>query len=286
MKNIIHQTPEEQLANNSAGTLSAVSGLSPRLDEMNGHLKELKPSMQRAGSAQDFISNFVQSIKGDKGDKGDKGESIKGDKGDRGPQGIKGEPGARGPAGEARNGIDGKDAIHGTNGKDGKNGSPDTPDQVIEKINSANTKIDPKQIKGLRAVLETVDQIGKNPQGHYQNVGGANPLILLDSTGARLSDYITTIKFGSGVTPSYSAGVVTLTASGGSATIYTETPTGTIDGANKAYTTAHSTTTIIGIWINGQYIHTGEYTTNASGFTMGTALPSSLSGTGFTISYT
>ncbi len=73
---------------------------------------------------------------------------------------------------------------------------------------------------------------------------------------------------------------------GGSATIYTETPTGNIDGVNTVYTTAHATSTIIGIWVNGQFIHTGEYTKGASGFTMGTALPASLSGTGFTISYT
>lgn len=68
------------------------------------------------------------------------------------------------------------------------------------------------------------------------------------------------------------------------ATIYTETPTGAIDGVNKAYTTTHAITTVIGMWYNGQFIHPAEYTVAGAGFTMGTALPA-ISGAAFTISY-
>lgn len=74
-------------------------------------------------------------------------------------------------------------------------------------------------------------------------------------------------------------------STGGTTTIYTETPTGLINGANTVYTTVHVTNTIIGIWINGEFIHPGEYTKGANGFTMGTAIPANLAATGFTISY-
>lgn len=68
-------------------------------------------------------------------------------------------------------------------------------------------------------------------------------------------------------------------------TTYTETPGGLVNGSNTVYTTANAITTVFGIWINGMYIHPAEYTLGASGFTMGTALPAELSGTGFTIVY-
>lgn len=68
-------------------------------------------------------------------------------------------------------------------------------------------------------------------------------------------------------------------------TNYVETPTGLINGSNTVYTTAHTITTVLGMWINGQFIHPSEYTVSGAGFTMSTALDASLSGTGFTISY-
>lgn len=75
-------------------------------------------------------------------------------------------------------------------------------------------------------------------------------------------------------------------SSGGSATIFTQTPTGTIDGVNKTYTTAHTITTVIGLWYNGEFVHPSEYTVSGSGFTMGTALPAFSPAGSFTISYT
>lgn len=73
-------------------------------------------------------------------------------------------------------------------------------------------------------------------------------------------------------------------SSTGGVTVYTETPQGLINGTNKVYTTAHSITTVIGLWYNGEFIHPGEYTALGAGFTMGTALPV-ISGAAFTISY-
>ncbi len=75
-----------------------------------------------------------------------------------------------------------------------------------------------------------------------------------------------------------------LVSSAGGATIYTETPTGLINGVNKIYTTVNTITTVIGMWYNGEFIHPAEYVVSGAGFTMGTALPV-ISGAAFTISY-
>lgn len=69
------------------------------------------------------------------------------------------------------------------------------------------------------------------------------------------------------------------------AVVYTETPTGTVDGSNTTYTTVNTITTVIALWINGEYVHPSEYTASGAGFTMGTALPADLSGKSFTIIY-
>lgn len=74
------------------------------------------------------------------------------------------------------------------------------------------------------------------------------------------------------------------TSTGGTTTFYQQTPVGAVDGANKIYTTANPTNTIISLIYNGENIHPGEYTKNASGFTMATALPV-IPGAAFTITY-
>ncbi len=77
---------------------------------------------------------------------------------------------------------------------------------------------------------------------------------------------------------------VSLTA-GAAATTYTETPTGTINGNNKAFTTVHAITTIYSFALNSAYIHAGEYSVVGSTITFTTAPDASLSGTSFTIVY-
>lgn len=84
-----------------------------------------------------------------------------------------------------------------------------------------------------------------------------------------------------------------LTSAGGaSITVYTETPSGLINGSNTTYTTLHTITSIFSFAINGQYLHpqdiaagTGDYTFTGSTITFLTALPAALSGTAFTIVY-
>lgn len=80
-------------------------------------------------------------------------------------------------------------------------------------------------------------------------------------------------------------GALLVSIIGGGSAIFSETPTGVIDGANKAYTTVNSIVTVIGLYLNGEYIDPSQYTVSGSGFTMGTAIPAQFSGTPFTIVY-
>lgn len=169
-------------------------------------------------------------------------------------------------------------------GEPGKPGTEIEPDDVIKKIHASKQLISPYKVSGLPAILQTVEDLGRNQQG-WQNVGGGIPPILL-SNGVKISDLVTEINFSTNITAVYSgSGRVTLTATGGGGTTYSETPTGNIDGANTSYTTAHTITTVINLVINGQFIHPAEYTVSGAGFTMLTALDSSLTGKGFTIIY-
>lgn len=261
-------SPEERLAQSNLDN-------GAKLDELKSILSK--------GMKSPYDGVETVSLKGAKGDKGDKGDvGPKGDKGEKGNSivGKAGKDGKDGKDGtDGRNGVDG---LHGTNGLDG---SPDMPDQIIEKIHLSKKLIAPHRIDGLLNALKVVDQIGKNPTGKLENVGGANPLIML-SSGVRISDFITEINFSTNLTAVYSgSGRVTLTATGGGGTTYSETPTGAINGSNKAYTTAHAITTIINFAINGQYIHPAEYSVSGTTITFVTALDASLSGTGFTVIY-
>lgn len=81
-------------------------------------------------------------------------------------------------------------------------------------------------------------------------------------------------------------GRVLVDASGSTSTIYSETPTGTIDGANVTFTTAHDITTVYSFAINGQYIHPiTDYTTSGVTITFTSAPSADLSGKAFTIVY-
>lgn len=240
----IHQKPEEKLANNSDAMLEAIknipqsdsSSVVRKLDEVksatlatNITLKKMAqkevPTVQKVSLEGVSVVTIkgdkgeqgLQGVRGPKGDKGidgkngTQGESLKGDRGEAGPQGVQGVSGANGIQG-----IEGKQGIAGFSGKDG---SPDLPDEIVRKINEAVSKIDPKQIKGLLAIMRSVEEYGKNPQGQYEHTsgGGASQLILRDSTGAKVSEFVTELKFGSNLIPTYSGnGVVTVTATGGS----------------------------------------------------------------------
>lgn len=225
---------------------------------MNARLENLR---QRSNPF--YGVSIVKGEKGEKGDTGPKGE--KGDKGERGPQGIPGPKGANGRDGKP--GRDGVDGLAGKDGKDGINGKDADIQTVIDTVLqqlSDGKRLKVTHIDGLDKSLRSLTQHLK--LGGFR--GGGDSVLA-----------------GTNVSITETNGIKTINATGGSATIYTETPTGVIDGANKTYTTAHTITTVIGLWYNGQFIHPAEYSVSGAGFTMGTALPV-ISGAAFTISYT
>ena len=320
----IHSTPEERLVETSNETAKAVQKVASKTDEVTKAVKDLitvtkdksiemtaytalikasKQTIDAIGQIKDtanvtkkleevksasLISNKLLKEIRDKKElsmkgisvvtlKGDKGDSIQGERGEpgasiTGPRGPKGPPGPVGPSGE------------GIAGPPGSDGSPDTPDEIVTKINSAESKIDSRQVKGLVSVLRFVEEFGSNPVG--KDVAGG-PNYVYRTNGTKISDYVTELNFTTGITATYAGnGRINISASGGgSTTFYTETPTGLINGSNVTYTTAQTITSVVNFAINGQYIHPVEYTTSGTTITFVTALPSSLSGTSFTIVY-
>lgn len=74
--------------------------------------------------------------------------------------------------------------------------------------------------------------------------------------------------------------------SGALPTIYTETPSGLINGTNKVYTTVHAIGTVFSLMINGEYLHpVTDFSYTGNTITLIAALDASLSGKPFTIIY-
>lgn len=67
--------------------------------------------------------------------------------------------------------------------------------------------------------------------------------------------------------------------------VKTEVPTGLINGSNKVYTVERTISAILSFGINGQIIHSNEYSISKKTITFTTALPAGLSGTRFEIIY-
>ena len=152
------------------------------------------------------------SFKGEKGEKGEtgetgpQGESIKGNVGERGPVGDKGVKGDKGDKG--------LDGINGIDGINGSSGSPDTGDQIIEKLNPLRNKLDFRVLTNIPDFVLTRDISGRRDQGG----GGGSIIRFNDSTGAQISQYVSGLQFGTGISQTYSNGIITLTASGGGGT--------------------------------------------------------------------
>lgn len=209
----------------------------------------------------------VQRIqKGERGERGFTG--IKGEKGERGERGEQGIKGEKGDVGETP--VAGFDFPLPKDGMDGKDADPEA---VIEKIKSLpkGRRLKIEHIDGLQPTLDAFSrQIGEHNFGGMVRGGGD------------------TVQAGTGISivRNASTGKSVITATGGSSTFYTETPTGVIDSANVTFTVLHAINTVFSFAINGQYLHpTTDYTFTGTTITMVTALPSSLSGKPFTIVY-
>ncbi len=198
-----------------------------------------------------------------------------------GKDGRDGKDGAKGEKGDKGDSIVGPP---GKDGRDGKDGSPDTGDQIIQKINSANGLIVPEAIAGFEDLRKEV----KEKTGNTTRIGwGAHPLVI-QGLGQVIDKNTRVLNFaGAGLSSVVRSkgGVVTVTLAGGTGTVYSETPSGLIDGINTSYTVAHDITNVYNMAINGQFIHPGEYSTSGGTITMNTPLPAGLSGTQFTITY-
>lgn len=108
---------------------------------------------------------------------------------------------------DGKPGTPGKKGDPGKDGLPGRDGSPDTPDEVVEKVNQAEKKIDPKQVKGLQAALKTVEEYG------YVQVGGGGPTYKFRHNGTIISDHVTELNFSTNLNPTYDGnGRITLTA--------------------------------------------------------------------------
>ena len=118
---------------------------------------------------------------------------------------------------------------------------------------------------------------------------GKGGSITIYNDGVLLGD-ITTIDFtGAGQSGSVTGDTLTENIPGSaSLTIYTETPSGVINGVNTTYTTTHTITSIFSFGINNALIQpTGQYAYSFTGntITFVTPLDISLAGTPFTIVY-
>lgn len=239
-----------------------------------------------AGSIDDGHVFHVKGIKGDKGDTGERGETgpvgPQGPKGDQGEQGEIGRPGVqgeRGPQGEkgdkGESGEAGPKGDKGDKGEKGDPGSPDTATDIIEKLKG---KFSYDFLTDLPN-LETFRPGGGSNVAEFQ----------VYKNGTLVANQIRAIDFiGSWTLTDLGGGKVSAqppSGGGGIGTIYTETPTGAIDGVNKTYTTAHAITSVLSFAINGQFIHPADYSIVGSTITFGTALDASLTGLPFTIIY-
>jgi len=140
------------------------------------------------------------TLKGAKGDRGDDGKdsTVPGPKGDDGKDST--VPGPKGDRGD-----DGKDStVPGPKGEPGINGSPDTPDEVVDKVNKADKKIEPKQVKNLLQMLQEAGSSGG---------GGGGQQFRVLASGTEVSAHVTELNFDSSVNLTYDgSGRITITS--------------------------------------------------------------------------
>jgi hypothetical protein len=273
LETLVHQNEK----NNPEPALEAIVLTAKKISD---HLEE-----KQNATVADEHTVTVRGLKGDKGDKGDTGE--KGEKGDtgetgapgpkgetitgpQGPQGVQGKTGPIGPQGPQ--GEAGPEGPKGDKGEPGKDGSSDTPEQLIQKLKG---KLSYEALTD-RPNLETYRGKGSNV-AEFQILKNG----VLTGNQVRAVDFI-----GNWTITDLGGGAISVQAPASSAsTIYTETPSGAIDGSNVTYTVAHAITTIYSFAINGQFIHPTDYSVVGTTITFGTPLPVELAGTAFTIIY-
>ena len=119
----------------------------------------------------------------------------------------------------------------------------------------------------------------------WDKLGGSGFLFGIKTNGTTVNSNVNGINFINGTVVNNPSGFIDYTAPTVGLTSYTETPTGTIDGANKVFNVAHTITFINLIAMNGQFIHPGDYTFTGTTITWGTAPDVSYAGLPFTCVY-
>jgi len=206
------------------------------LDKLNKAINDI--ALIRAGAEQriDIVSENIKFL-------ADKLETIKWKKGDKGDTGKKGDKGERGKEGKqglkGMDGVDGSDGKDGADGKDGLNGadgSADTPEMIRDKLEFLRGE-ERLDVSAIKGLRTKLYDLGK------QNVGGASGF-------------------------NYSAIDVH--------TVDDETPGGTVNGSNKAFTLNHSPspTTSLKVYVNGMRMRiTEDWTLSGQTITFNTAPP-------------
>jgi len=189
-------------------------------------------------------------------------KDIKGSTGDSGRDGIDGVKGLDAPvvspkmvAKELKNDSTFKVMTRGEDGLDGEVGKTPTEAELTTLIKKALPKIEDIDIKKLVKDIEKLQ-------------------------GTDRLDYLKLRNL-----PVESVGKTKSVHRGGPSTVQTETPSGAINGSNVTYTVARRISSIASFGINGQMIHSDEFSTSGSTITFVTALPSALSATTFEIKY-
>lgn len=182
--------------------------------------------------------------------------------------------------------------------KDGKPGRDAVVDEesIVKKVIKKIPKPEPVKAPKIDhdAIVEKIFQLldtGKKKLSTKHigdfNTGLEQTIAPIRSLAAGFRGGGDVVKAGSNITITTDAdGKKVIASTSSSITVYTETPSGLINGSNTTYTTAHTITNVYSFAINGQFLHpTTDYTFSGTTITMATALPASLSGTPFTITY-
>ena len=151
-----------------------------------------------------------------------------------------------------------KDGKTPTKGVDYFDGEPGLPGK--------DATVDEDKI--VESVLAKIPEPKAGKDGKIIPGWGAHPIQIFNTSGTLIDEVARNIKFGTNLTTTRSPdGVITVTASGGVGTIYTETLTDSGDHQN--FTALHTITTVFLLaTLSGQYIASGNYSVSGNTVTL------------------
>jgi hypothetical protein len=262
-------------------------------------IRKIKERMELAkqGPAALAMAQLLAKIEQVKGDPGEKGDTVIGPMGPRGPKGDKGDKGDKGENG--RDGTNGKDGKTPKNGKDGA-----TPRKYIDYFTYEDVRevvglvmdrlkkdgINDKQIKktineAIKEAIKSVPTITKELPNISLIGGGSGARLQVFNDGSNLGQDIRKIDFiGDGVEAyRVGEGVVVSVAGGGGTGSATYRDDGTISG--QTITLTRAATTILGLYINGAFIHSFTHVSGENTITISAADAAGYDGNSYSVIY-